>query len=56
MQTKRNTKDSVFTDLFSDPKYQLQLYKELNPDSDAKLEDIQDVTIENIFTTQHMTI
>lgn len=52
MKTKRNTKDSVFCCLFSDPEYQLQLYKELNPGSDIMIEDIQDVTIENIFTIQ----
>lgn len=32
MRTKRNTKDSVFTHLFSFPEYQLKMYQALHPE------------------------
>lgn len=36
---KRKIKDSVFTDLFQDKKYLLQLYKALHPEDSAVTED-----------------
>ncbi|MBR4750529.1 MAG: hypothetical protein IK077_02090 [Thermoguttaceae bacterium] len=48
--TKRNTKDSVFVDLFSDESYVFRLYKDLHPeDKDAKIEDIEIRTLESTF-------
>lgn len=50
---KYAAKDSVFTNLFSDPKYLLQLYKALHPeDLDATEENISNVTIQNILLDQ----
>ena len=50
---KYTTKDSVFTNLFSDPKYLLQLYKALHPeDLEAIEESISNVTIQNILLDQ----
>jgi len=40
---KRKIKDSVFTDLFNDKKYLIQLYKALHPEDDSVSED--DLTI-----------
>lgn len=48
---KRTVKDSVFTDLFAEPKYLLQLYKSIHPeDTEAMEEDLETITLENIFT------
>mgnify|MGYP002625456673 CR=1 FL=1 len=48
---KRRAKDSVFTHLFSEPKYLLELYKTLHPeDTEATEADISDVTIQNVIT------
>ena len=48
---KRKAKDSVFTHLFSEPKYLLELYKTLHPeDTEATESDIRDVTIQNVIT------
>lgn len=50
---KYTAKDSVFTNLFSDPKYLLQLYKALHPeDLEATEENISNVTIQNILLDQ----
>ncbi len=47
---KRKIKDSVFTNLFQDKKYLLQLYKALHPEDDSvKEDDIKDVTIKHIL-------
>lgn len=47
---RRKIKDSVFTNLFQDKKYLLQLYKALHPeDSNVTEEDIKDVTIKHIL-------
>ena len=44
-QARHGTKDSVFTHLFSIPKYQLQLYKTLHPeDKHVKASDIETIT------------
>ncbi len=41
---KRKIKDSLFTDLFQDKKYLLQLYKTLHPkDEDVTEDDIKNV-------------
>ena len=47
---KRTIKDSVFTDLFRDKKYLLQLYRVFHPeDKDATEDDLTNVTIENVM-------
>ncbi len=47
---KRKIKDSVFTNLFQDKKYLLQLYKALHPeDSDITEDEIEDVTIKHVL-------
>ena len=52
-KTKRNTKDSVFTHLFSIPKYQLELYQTLHPDDGNVVEsDIETITRECVVA-QH---
>ena len=51
-KTKRNTKDSVFTHLFSFPKYQLELYKTLHPeDTDVCEADIGTITRDCVVAT-----
>ncbi|MBP3200752.1 MAG: hypothetical protein J6M39_03800 [Lachnospiraceae bacterium] len=46
---RRNIKDSVFTDLFRDKKYTLQLYKALHPeDKNVTTKDIKIVTLKAI--------
>ncbi len=48
---KRTIKDSVFTNLFQDKKYLIQLYQALHPEDKAVTEDkLTDVTIENVLT------
>ena len=50
-KTKRTVKDSVFTNLFGNSKYLLQLYQFLHPeDTGVREEDLKTVTLENIFT------
>ena len=47
---KHKIKDSVFTNLFHDKKYLLQLYKALHPeDSDVTEEEIADITIKHVL-------
>ena len=47
---KRTIYDSVFCNLFQDPKYQLELYKTLHPEKkDVTVNDIKDVTLEEVF-------
>ena len=47
---KRKIKDSVFTNLFQDKKYLLQLYKALHPeDVDVTEDEIADVTIKHVL-------
>lgn len=47
---KRKIKDSVFTNLFQDKKYLLQLYKALHPeDSDVTEDEIEDITIKHVL-------
>ncbi|MBQ6503318.1 MAG: hypothetical protein IJI57_05340 [Flexilinea sp.] len=47
-QVNRNSKDSVFCNLFSDPKYVLELYAALHPEDDiTDVKDITLVTLEN---------
>ena len=48
---KHTVKDSVFTDLFQDKKYLIQLYRTLHPeDQDTTEEQLSDITIHNIMT------
>ena len=48
---KRTIKDSVFSDLFGNKKYLLQLYQTLHPEDTAATEDdLTDVTIQNVLT------
>ena len=50
---KYTAKDSVFTDLFQEPKYLLQLYQALHPeDKEATEDSISNVTITNILLDQ----
>ena len=47
---KHKIRDSVFTDLFRDKKYLLQLYQALHPeDSDTTEEEIADVTVRHVL-------
>ena len=51
--SKRNTKDSVFCDLFEDPKYLLQLYQSLHPeDTEVTVDQISNVTLKNVLLDQ----
>ncbi len=51
-KSKRNTKDSVFTHLFSFPEYQLELYKALHPDdNDVSEADIKTITRDCVVAT-----
>ena len=48
---KHTIKDSVFTDLFQDKKYLIQLYRTLHPeDQDTTEEQLSNITIHNIMT------
>ena len=52
IKAKRSIKDSVFTDIFKDPKNLLKLYKALHPDDNSiEIDDLSIVTISNILTT-----
>ena len=47
---KRKIKDSVFTDLFQNKKYLLQLYKALHPEDTDVIEDaLADITIKHVL-------
>lgn len=47
---KYTVKDSVFTNLFKEKKYLIQLYKALHPeDTDVTEDDLQDVTVSNVL-------
>lgn len=52
IKAKRKIKDSVFTDLFRIPKYQTELVNALDPQINAKSEDIELVTLKNVFINQ----
>ena len=48
---KRTVKDSVFTDLFGQKRYLMQLYRSLHPeDAEAGEDDITIVTLQNVIT------
>lgn len=50
-RVNRQAKDSVFTDLFSRPKYQMKLYRELFPeDKDISSNDLELCTIDRVLT------
>ena len=47
---KYTIKDSVFTSLFKEKKYPIQLYKAIHPeDTEATEDDLQDVTVGNVL-------
>lgn len=49
----RTFKDSVFTNLFSEQRYALQLYQALHPeDRDTDADDIEIVTLQNVMTVK----
>ncbi len=49
---KHRIKDSVFTNLFGDPKYLIKLYRALHPEDVTTTEDdLSDITVENILTS-----
>ncbi len=48
---KRKVKDSVFTFLFSQPEYMLEMYRTLHPeDTDVTEKDCRLLTLKNILT------
>ncbi|EOS39007.1 hypothetical protein C808_02324 [Lachnospiraceae bacterium M18-1] len=48
---KYTVKDSVFTSLFKDKKYLIQLYRALHPEDQETVEDeLTDITIRNVLT------
>ena len=48
---KHTIKDSIFTNLFQDKKYLIQLYRTLHPeDQDTTEDQLSDITIHNIMT------
>ena len=47
--TNRKTKDTVFTDLFSFPRYQQELYRALHPEDKRKTINIFDVSLRNVI-------
>ncbi len=48
---KHTIKDSIFTNLFQDKKYLIQLYKALHPeDTEVTEDELSDITIHNILT------
>ena len=50
MSAKRNIKDCVFTNMFGDKKYLIQMYKALHPeDTETTENDLSIVTLENIL-------
>jgi hypothetical protein len=50
---KKTVKDSVFRDLFENPKYLLELYKALHPeDQETTVEKLGIVTIKNVLLDQ----
>lgn len=50
MVAKRNIKDCVFTNMFGDKKYLIQMYKALHPeDTETTENDLSIVTLENIL-------
>ncbi len=47
---KHTIKDSIFTNLFQDKKYLIQLYRALHPEDTETTEDeLKDITIKNIL-------
>ena len=52
-KAKKTAKDSIFRDLFENPKYLLQLYQVLHPeDTEVTKEQISSVTIQNVLLDQ----
>lgn len=47
---KHTVKDSVFTSLFKEKRYQIQLYRALHPeDTKTTEDDLKDVTVSNVL-------
>ena len=52
MKIRRNVKDSVFTHLFSIPKYRKELYLSLHPeDANIREDEIESVTLSNVLSS-----
>ena len=52
MKIRRNVKDSVFTHLFSIPKYRRELYLSLHPeDANIGEDEIESVTLSNVLSS-----
>lgn len=49
-EVKRNVKDSVFTKMFEDKKYLIQLYQSLHPEDAVMENDLEIVSLENVLT------
>ena len=50
-EAKLTIRDSVFSDLFRDKRYLLELYQTLHPeDTETTEDDLVDVTIQNVLT------
>ena len=50
LNAKQKTRDSVFTDLFTIPEYQLQMYQTLHPeDTTIQLSDLQTITHKSVI-------
>ena len=50
---KHTIKDSIFTNLFKEKKYLLQLYQTLHPeDTEVTEDELSDITIHNIMTNE----
>ena len=48
--SKYTIKDSVFTSLFREKKYLIQLYRAIHPeDAEATEDDLKDVTVSNVL-------
>ena len=47
---KRNSKATVFTRLFSEPKYLQRLYKTIHPEREVALEEFKNITTEAVLT------
>lgn len=54
IMAKTKISDSVFTNLFKDPEYTIQLYRALHPeDTTSTKDDVKIVTLENVLLGLH---
>ena len=57
LKLKRNSASTVFSDLFSRPRYQLQLYHVFHPeDTDVTEDQLTNVTLSSILVTGIKTL